>query len=94
MWRPKQSWLATLAKVALAAGYTPKDLAFSVNSHGFSWTGHLSNYYEQWVQRFAQLSSQDDAELKEIAAEGLKWTTAARDFERAREKLQAVEGWD
>jgi hypothetical protein len=91
---PNRPGWAALAKVALAAGYSPKDLAFSVNSHGFSWTGHLSNYYEQWVQRFAELSSQDDVEVKEIAAEGLKWATAARDFEREKEKIEAIEGWD
>ena len=87
------SWVG-LAKVALAAGYSPKQLAFSVRSHGFSWTGHLSNYYEQWVQSFTQLSSHRDMEIKEIAAEGLKWATARRDAERGREKIEAVEGWD
>jgi hypothetical protein len=91
---PNDSSWAALAKVALAAGYSPKELAFSVNSHGFSWTGHLSNYYKQWVQSFTQLSSQGDKELKEVAAEGLKWATSARDIERAREKMEAIEEWD
>jgi hypothetical protein len=87
------SWPA-LAKVALAAGHSPKTLASSVNSHGFSWSGHLSNYYQQWVQSFTKLSSDDDAQLKEIAVEGLKWATASCDFYRAQEKLEAVEGSD
>ncbi len=86
-------WIA-LAKIALAAGYSAKTLSFSVNSHGFSWSGHLSNYYQQWVESFTQLSRHEDPALKQVAAEGLKWALAARDFERAREKVEAIEGWD
>jgi hypothetical protein len=91
---PNDPGWTTLAKVALTAGYSAKTLSFSVNSHGFSWSGHLSNYYEQWVQSFSRLLQQDDPEVEEIAAEGLKWATAAQDFERQREKVEAIDGWD
>jgi hypothetical protein len=88
-----EDWVG-LAKLALAAGYSPKDLAFAVNAGGFSWTGHLSNYYDKWVQSFQQLSQREDRDLKAIAVEGLNWATAARDGERKTEKMEEIEGWD
>jgi len=54
----------------------------------------LSNYYNQWVHSFEQLSQRQDPELQAIAAEGLKWATTARDQERKRERVEEIEGWD
>jgi hypothetical protein len=91
---PNENGWDALAKLALAAGYEPKTLSHSVDSRGFSWTGHLSTYYQQWVQSFTQLSAHADSEIQQIAAEGLKWARAARDLERRRERIESIEGWD
>lgn len=87
------NWTA-LAKAALTAGYPHRTIAHAVESRGFSWTGGLSTYYQQLVERFQRLRQNPDTDIQKIADEGLKWATLQRDRERTTEKREEIYGWD
>ncbi|MEP6670565.1 MAG: hypothetical protein ABJF10_15500 [Chthoniobacter sp.] len=87
------NWIA-LAKIALAAGHSPKDVSYAVNSGGFGWSGGLSNYFQEWVERFEKLRQNADPDIRRIADEGLKWSKAQRETERRSERLQEIHGFD
>ena len=87
------NWVA-LAKIALSAGYSHTEIAYAVNQGGYSWTGGLSSYFQQWVERFERLRQNPDPDIQRIADEGLKWSTAHRDAERRKEKREEIYGWD
>ena len=83
-----------LAKIALATGLTHRELSLAVDSDGYSWGGRLSNYYQEWVDRFTTLHKNPDLEIQRIADEGIKWSSAARDERLKSEKKEAIYGWD
>ncbi len=87
------NWVA-LAKLALAAGFSHRDVAHAVESSSFSWTGGLSTYYQGWVERFERLRKHQDPDVQKIANEGLKSFIALRDLERKAERLEEIEGMD
>jgi len=87
------NWVA-LAKLALAAGFSHRDVAHAVESSSFSWTGGLSTYYQGWVERFERLRQHQDPDVQKIANEGLKSFIALRDLERKAERLEEIEGMD
>jgi len=84
-------WIAR-AKLALAAGYSPMDIAIATQRGGYSWTGGLSGYYQQWVDRFETLKKSGDPDLQRIAEEGLKWAIPERDAHRRSEKKEEIDG--
>jgi hypothetical protein len=85
IWAPR-------AKLALQAGYSPADLAIATQRGGYSWTGGLSGYYQQWVDRFETLQKSGDPDLQRIAEEGLKWAIPQRDGHRRSEKKEEIDG--
>jgi hypothetical protein len=87
------NWTA-LAKVALAAGHSHQDISCAVNSGGYSWSGGLSTYYQEWVDRFGKLRLNPDSDIQQIADEGLKWSQAQRNAERRSERREEIHGAD
>ena len=49
-----ENW-TSLAKIALAAGHPHRDISRAVDSDGYSWSGRLSAYYQEWIDRFQRL---------------------------------------
>lgn len=88
-----EDW-APRAKIALSAGFTHQDIAYAVNSSGYSWSGNVSTYYQQWVDRFILLRGNIDPDIQKIAEEGLKWSTSERDSHLKSEKREEIHGWD
>ena len=88
-----ENWVA-LAKIALAAGHSHREISHAVTSDGYSWSGGLSTYYQEWVERFAKLREHADSDMQRIADEGLKWSTAQRDIERKSERREEIHGFD
>ena len=91
---PNEANWVDLAKLALAAGFSHRDVAHAVESSSFSWTGGLSTYYQEWVERFERLRQHNDADIQKIADEGLKSFIALRNQERKIEHQEEVHGWD
>jgi len=91
---PNEANWTEFAKLALAAGFSHRDVAHAVESGSFSWTGGLSTYYQQWVERFERLRQNQDSDMQKIADEGLKLFGALQDRERKRERLEEIHGWD
>ncbi len=89
----KGNW-ADLAKLALVAGFSHREIAYAVNSSGFSWTGGLSTYYQEWVERFERLRQHPDLDIQKIAEEGINSFAARRDQEMKRERKEEIEGFD
>jgi len=85
---------AELAKIALTNGMTHRKLSHAVDSDGYSWSGRLSNYYQEWVDRFTILRKNPDSDIQRIADEGIKWSSIARDEQLKSEKKEAIYGWD
>ncbi len=91
---PNQGNWVNLAKLALAVGFSHRNIAHAVESSSFGWTGGLSSYYQEWVKRFERLRQHQDPDMQVIAEEGLKSFIALRDRERKMERLQEIHGWD
>lgn len=85
---------AELAKIALSYGVTHRELSYAVNCDGYSWSGRLSNYYQEWVDRFITLRKNHDSDIQRIADEGIKWSSSARDEQLKIEKKEAIYGWN
>jgi hypothetical protein len=83
-----------LAKLALAAGFSHREIAHAVEASSYSWTGGLSSYYQEWVERFERLRQHPDGDIQKIAEEGLKSFAALRDREKKVERKEEIEGWD
>ena len=88
---PTTNRWAAFAKAALQYGYKHRDL---VNAGGFSWSGDMSNYYQQWVDRFEKLKNTCDPDLQQIGEMGLKRAISQRDACRSREKRERIIGED
>ena len=91
---PNEANWAELAKLALVAGFSHRDIAHAVESSSYSWTGGLSTYYQEWVERFERLRQHHDADMQKIADEGLKSFIALRNRERKMERQEEIHGWD
>lgn len=83
-----------LAKIAVEAGISHADVALSVQGNGFSWSGKLSIYYQEWIERFESLKKIDDSDLQKIAEEGLKWAKECHESHIRSEKREEIYGWD
>jgi hypothetical protein len=91
---PNDNVWGELAKLALRAGQPASHIAAAVQGRGYSWTGGMSSYYQQWIDRFEKLKLNSDPDLQTIADEGIKWSTEARGRELKREKHEAIFGFD
>lgn len=83
------------AKMALDAGYSFEEVAQSVHGIGiqhFSWSGNESDMWAGWVEKFDQLSANDDVDIKRIAEIGKANAEAARDRALNQEKQWAIYG--
>ena len=89
-----EQWQA-FAIAAVEAGYSAKQVANAVDSGGFSWSGHLSARYQEFVEKFGQLGSSDSPVLQEIGRHGVEWATRSRDLYRERERKEEIyRGYD
>lgn len=91
---PNEANWIDLAKLALAAGFSHRNVSHAVESSSFSWTGGLSTYYQEWIERFERLRQHQDVDMQKIAEEGLKSFVALRDRERKIERQEEIHGWD
>jgi hypothetical protein len=82
----------TAQRISEATSHTT--LSHAVDSAGFSWTGHLSAYFHDWIERFNRLKQDQDPDIQRIAEEGLKWATAEYERQCKEEKSEEISGWD
>jgi len=82
----------TFAKAALQKGYKHAEVMYATQGDGFSWSGEMSGYYQQWVDRFEKLKKSDDPDMQQIGDEGLKWAIPNRDACRRGEKKEQIFG--
>ncbi|HEV2435806.1 MAG TPA: hypothetical protein VG077_07395 [Verrucomicrobiae bacterium] len=75
-------------------GYKYHDLVNAVDGDGFSWSGDMSNYYQQWVDRFEKLKNTGDPDLQQIGEIGLKRAISQRDACLHSEQRERIIGWD
>ncbi len=80
------------AKLALEADYSHEALASETRGGGYSWSGNLSDMYQQWVDRFEKLKVTGDPDLVRIAGAGLGWAIPARDRQLQAERKEAIFG--
>jgi hypothetical protein len=83
---------ASFAKAALKKGYKHSQVMFATQGDGYSWSGDLSGYYQQWADRFEKLKNSGDSDLQRIGDEGFKWAILNRDACRRNEKREQVFG--
>lgn len=87
------NWIR-LAKLALGAGHSHKAVARATEPSSFGWTGGLSAYYQEWVERFELLRQSTDRDAQQIAEEALKSFIRRRDREKKQEQLEEILGID
>jgi hypothetical protein len=90
-------WIAK-AKEALTNGYPPEEIAlasiYGAYSHAISWSGHESNMWQEWTNRFSSLQKDGDVRIKKIGIAGLKFSEAHRQQALKEEKFEEVYGLD
>lgn len=83
------------AKLALKAGYLPKELVAA--THGslriITWVGPESVRWEGWIQQFEQLCNHEDRQIREIGELGTKYSVQRRDAALKVEHDEAVYGY-
>ena len=89
---PTTDTWAIFAKAALKKGYNHAKVMYATQGDGFSWSGNMSGYYQQWVDRFEKLKKSDDPDLQQIGDEGLKWAIPNRDACLRSEKKEQIFG--
>jgi len=87
------NWIV-LARLALAKGHSHTELAHAVEPSSYGWTGGLSGYFQEWIERFERLRESDDSDIKKIAEAALLSFTARRDREKKLERLEEIHGFD
>lgn len=90
-------WI-TKAKEALTNGYPPEEIAlasiYGTYSHAISWTGHESNMWQEWNNRFSSLQKDCDTRIQKIGDEGIKFSKARRQKALEEEKFEEIYGLD
>jgi len=89
---PNEGNWTELAKIAIAEGISCAEIAHAVQCKGFSWSGKLSLYYQEWIDRFELLNKTKDSDLQQVAQEGLKWSRTCYDIELKRERSEEFHG--
>jgi hypothetical protein len=83
---------AAFAKAALKKGHRHAEVMYATQGDGYSWSGEMSGYYQQWVDRFEKLQKSDDPDLQQIGNEGLRWAIPHRDACRRAERKEQIFG--
>ena len=68
---PEGEWIE-MAKLALDAGYSSKEVALAIYGFGmeFGWIGSESEMWSGWVERFERLCSHEDERIREVGEMG------------------------
>ncbi len=90
---PEGVWLDK-ARLALAEGYRPEQLAGAVHEYPLviTWTGSEAAMWQEWVERFEPLCSHADESIRQIGIAGRNWAQLAMERARERERREAVYG--
>ncbi len=90
-------WI-TKAKEALTNDYPPEEIAlasiYGAYSHAISWSGHESNMWQEWTNRFSSLQKDCDTRIQKIGDEGIKFSETHRQQALKEEKFEEVYGLD
>lgn len=81
-----------LAEVALSAGHSPEAIARSAIGWRYSGPQRDASYWNDWIQRFEQLATHPNDDIKKIAQAGIKWSTKRCEEALAEEKRRAIRG--
>jgi len=85
------SW-SVRAEEALAAGYTTRAIAEAAFGEGWSWSGNVSEMWDEWANRFTDLVSHANEQIGEIGHIGTEIAIDRRDREAGRERTEEVRG--
>jgi hypothetical protein len=89
---PDAAWIA-LARVAVAAGFTPGEVARAARGVMWSWEGNESDMWSRWVALFQPLASDySDTLAQKIGEAGLNEAQEYLQRARAEERKEAVHG--
>ena len=88
---PENLWLDK-AKLALASGFDPQDVANATYSQSMSWSGEESRMWSQWVEHFDRLLSHEDEKIHKVGELGKSRAEASRDRALSREREEAIHG--
>jgi hypothetical protein len=83
------SWVEK-ARVAMAAGYSPEDLASAKLDTEKGWSGLKSLMWQGWADAFQGLEGQDDPLVRRLAMAGSKIASERRDRAAKQERINAV----
>jgi len=87
--KPAGSW-AEKATLALEAGFTPERVARASYSGSREWSGNESDMWQDWADRFRDLSSHVHEGVRDVARAGIEYAEQRREHALAAERLQAV----
>ncbi|OGP15958.1 MAG: hypothetical protein A2V21_313060 [Deltaproteobacteria bacterium GWC2_55_46] len=94
-WEHEKPWSkewVEKAKVALSAGYSPKDVADAIQGYSWSWTGKESAFWSAWVHRFSELCENNDPGIQEIGRAGSAYTKAYMERALEEERREEIYG--
>src|SRR4030095_10798626 len=77
--RLDDTWV-TMAKVAMDAGRSPRDVLGAIDPGGWSWSGNISNMCASWMEQYAELKKNDDERIREVGKLGHEF--AKSNFDR------------
>lgn len=84
---------AEKAKVALAVGYSPEDIAEAAFGHGWSWSGSEAGMWGEWATRFEALRAHEDRGVREIGVVGARIATDRQERAAEREREEEIRGF-
>lgn len=80
------------AKLALDAGYSPRDVAAAVVTYPMGWSGELSAMWADWVDVFTQLERDGDERIQSVGAAGRASAESSQNAALEEERSEAVRG--
>jgi hypothetical protein len=89
--KPAGPW-AEKARLALEAGFAPESVALAAYRGSREWSGNESDMWQDWADRFRDLSSHAHQGVREVARIGIAYAKQRRDRALAAERLQAAYG--
>jgi hypothetical protein len=89
--RPTHIW-PEKAKLALAAGFSPEDVAGAAYSGDMSWAGAESAMWNGWAEQFAELRTHEDAGIRTAAEIGQAYAQQQKQRALEEERREDIYG--
>jgi len=91
---PDEPLWVEMARAALDAGYSPRDVASASFSGMRSWSGNESDMWSELAKKFESLSTHGDERVQTVAQLGQTMAKEQQDNALARERHEAIYGFE